>query len=61
MILHPGDPPADRHAVDVHVHRRQEDADLLPVARRAWPRPSGSPATMTRPSAGETTADGGAL
>ena len=37
------------------VHRRQEDADLLPVALGAtdgWP----GPATITRPSAGDNTA-----
>ena len=34
MILHARHPPAHRDAIDVHVHRRQEHADLLPVARR---------------------------
>ena len=35
MILHVGHLPANRHTVHVHIHRRQENADLLPVAGRA--------------------------
>ena len=34
MISHACDPPADGRTVDVHVQRRQEDADLLPRPRR---------------------------
>ena len=46
--------PPDRHPVDVHVHRREEDADLLPLPGGATPGWAG-PATITRPSAGATT------
>ena len=54
-IVDRGDAAVDRRPVDVNVHRRQEDRDLLPVARR---RPAGvrGAGDITRPSAGDTTA-----
>ena len=57
MILDAGDAAIDGRAVDVHVHRGQKDADLLPLPGGA-PAPGGSPTIMTRPSAGETTRSG---
>ena len=54
MILHPRDRARHRHAVDVHVHRRQEDADLLPLpGGRARPRRLAG--DHHRPSAGDST------
>ena len=61
-----GDASRRRDAVDVHVHRRQEDADLLPLARRRDAglgrrrRPSRGrrPATARRAPASATTRSG---
>jgi hypothetical protein len=34
MVLHPRHAPGNRRAVDVDIHRRQKDADLLPLPGR---------------------------
>ena len=56
-IVDARDTAGDRRAVDVHIHRRQKNRDLLPRPGRR-PAPSLGPAIITRPSAGDTTSPG---